>query len=166
MPVYEFYCSGCHTVFSFFSRRIDTTTRPACPRCGRPKLPRQVSRFATLGKAAMPSEGPDLPAGMDDSKMESLMESMAREAEGLDENNPRQVAAMMRKLHDAAGMPMDQRAEEAIRRMEAGESPEKIEEEMGNVFGDAEPDPDAIAGRPRKKARSAPPAVDTTLYDL
>jgi putative FmdB family regulatory protein len=170
MPVYEFYCRDCHTVFNFFSRRVDTTTRPACPRCRRPKLQRQVSRFATLGKAAeghpLAGRGEDLPPGMDESKMESLMESMASEADGLDEDNPQQIARMMRKLHEASGMPLDQRAEEAIRRMEAGESPEKIEEELGDVFGEGEPDLDAPAGRSRKRSRQSPPAVDTTLYDL
>jgi putative FmdB family regulatory protein len=164
MPVYEFYCKDCHTIFNFFSRRIDTASRPACPRCERPKLQRMVSRFATLGKAA--ESGDDLPGGLDENKLEGLMESMGRDAEGLDENNPRQVASMMRKFHEAAGMPMDQRAEEAIRRMEAGESPEKIEEEMGDVFGEAGADLDAPAGRSRRKPRPAPPAVDATLYDL
>ena len=171
MPVYEFYCRDCHTVFNFFSRRIDTTSRPACPRCGRPKLQRQVSRFATLGKAAAGHPiagdgGEDLPPGMDESKMESLMESMARDADGLDEENPQQMARMMRKLHEAAGMPMDQRAEEAIRRMEAGESPEKIEEELGDLFGEDEPEAEATGVRSRKKLRRSPPAVDSTLYDL
>src|SRR5579862_6306572 len=145
MPVYEFYCRHCHTVFNFFARRIDTTSRPACPRCGRPKLQRQVSRFATIGKAV--EGGEDLPPGMDESKMESLMESMARESEGLDEENPQQMAKMMRKLHEATGMPMDGRAQEAIRRMEAGESPEKIEEEMGDLFGEEGPDVEMPDGK-------------------
>jgi putative FmdB family regulatory protein len=35
MPIYEFYCPDCHTVFSFFSSRIDTAVRPACPQCGK-----------------------------------------------------------------------------------------------------------------------------------
>ena len=166
MPIYEFYCGSCHTVFSFFSKRIDTTTRPACPRCRRTKLQRQVSRFATLGKSGGGPEGDDGPGDFDDAKMEGLMESMSREAEGLDENDPRQVARMMRKLHDAAGMPMDEKANEAIRRMEAGESPEKIEEEMGDVFGEAGPDADALPDLPRRKAKRRPPAVDETLYDL
>ncbi len=166
MPVYEFYCRDCHTVFNFFSRRIDTTSRPACPRCRRPKLERQVSRFATLGKAAADAGGEDLPPGMDESKMESLMESMAREADGLDEDNPRQMARMMRKLHEAAEMPMDGRAEEAIRRMEAGESPEKIEEELGDLFGGGRAGPRRRGGAIQEKSPRAPPAVDTTLYDL
>ena len=98
------------------------------------------------------------------------MESITRETEGLDENNPRQIAKMMRKLHDVAGMPLDARADEAIRRMEAGESPDKIEEEMGDVFGEAGPEfddsTDAIPSGPRRKTKRRPPAVDETLYDL
>ncbi len=43
MPVYEFYCPDCHTIFNFFSRRVNTAARPACPRCERPELERQVS---------------------------------------------------------------------------------------------------------------------------
>ncbi len=46
MPVYEFYCPDCHAIFNFFSRRVDTETQPACPRCGRPELGRQASLFA------------------------------------------------------------------------------------------------------------------------
>ena len=166
MPVYEFYCGDCHTIFSFFSRRVDTTTRPKCPRCGRKKLERKVSRFATLGKAGAASDAGDLPGDMDESKLESLMESMGRQAEGIDENNPRQVAAMMRQMHEATGMPLDGRAEEAIRRMEAGESPEKLEEELGDLFGEEGLDADMPTGKRRKKTRLAAPAVDTTLHDL
>ena len=58
--------------------------------------------------------------------------------------------------------------EEAIRRMESGEDPDKIEEEMGDLL-DAE---DPLLGEPAggrlrnlsKKLR--PPNVDDTLYDL
>jgi hypothetical protein len=111
-----------------------------------------------------------MPGDLDEAKMEGIMASMAREAEGLDENNPRQVAKMMRKLHDVAGMPLDAKADEAIRRMEAGESPDKIEDEMGDVFGEAgldSDDPtDAVPSGLRRKTKRRPPAVDETLYDL
>ena len=36
MPIYEFYCASCHTVFNFLSKRINTDGTPACPKCGRP----------------------------------------------------------------------------------------------------------------------------------
>ncbi len=171
MPIYEFYCADCHTIYNFLSRKVDTATRPACPSCRRPKLQRRVSRFAVARKRSEGgAEGPgDDPAGLDDPRMEQAMESLMREAEGLDENDPRQIARMMRKMHQTAGMPMDGRMEEAIRRMEAGESPDKIEEEMGDLFGDEGAEPDGSeppVGRLRRLARKRPPKVDETLYEL
>jgi hypothetical protein len=98
--------------------------------------------------------------------MERVMDELARESENIDENDPRQLARMMRKLHDQAGLPLDAKAEEAIRRMEAGESPEKIEEEMGDVFEGEGGEIDESGGRLRGLIRKSPPAVDHTLYDL
>ncbi|MGA2068496.1 MAG: zinc ribbon domain-containing protein [Thermoguttaceae bacterium] len=166
MPIYEFYCANCHTIYNFFSRKIDTTTRPSCPGCSRPRLERRVSRFAISRKRADKS-GPegDLP-GLDDPKIEQALESLMQESEGLDENDPRQLARMMRKLHQTAGMPLDGQTEEAIRRMESGESPEKIEEELGDIFGEDGPAPEEPAGRLRRLMRKRPPKVDKTLYDL
>jgi hypothetical protein len=107
----------------------------------------------------------DLP-GRDDPQMEQAMESLMRESEGLDENDPRQLARMLRKLHQTAGMPLDGKTEEAIRRMEGGESPEKIEEELGDLFGEGDLEPEEPAGRLRRLGRKMPPKVDETLYDL
>ena len=104
-------------------------------------------------------------AGLDDPKMEQAMESLMRESEGLDENDPRQIAGLMRKLHQTAGMPLDGKTEEAIRRMEAGESPDKIEQEMGDLFGEDGPVPEEPGGL-RRFLRKRPPKVDETLYDL
>ncbi len=166
MPIYEFYCANCHTVYSFFSRKVNTTSKPSCPGCSRPKLERCVSRFAFSRKLSDDREpGKDLP-GPGDAKMEQAMESLMRESEGLDENDPRQLARMMRKLHQTAGMPMDGKTDEAIRRMEAGESPDKIEEEMGDIFGEEGPLPDEPAGRLRRFMKKPPVRVDQTLYDL
>jgi putative FmdB family regulatory protein len=166
MPIYEFYCVDCHRIYSFFSRKIDTTTRPSCPRCRRPKLERRVSQFA-ISRKRTDGGGPagDLP-GLDDAKMEQAMESLIRETEGLDENDPRQLARMMRKLHQTAGMPLDEKTEQAIRRLESGESPEKIEEEMGEVFGEDAPAPVEPTGQLRRLVKKRPPEVDETLYDL
>ena len=55
---------------------------------------------------------------------------------GIDENDPRQAANVMRKLFDATGMPLGGGMQEALKRMESGEDPEKIEEDMGDVLGD------------------------------
>jgi putative FmdB family regulatory protein len=61
MPIYEFYCRDCHTIFSFFARRVDTETVPKCPKHARHKLRRQMSRFAiSSGRSESPSgDGPE-----------------------------------------------------------------------------------------------------------
>ncbi len=166
MPIYEFYCVDCHTVFSFFSRSINTSKRPSCPRCGRPDLERRVSRFAISKGRTEPGAPEDEMPDFDEAKMERVMEELAREGEGLDENDPRQMARMMRKLHENSGMPLGGKAEEAIRRMEAGESPDKIEEEMGDLFEGDESSPGNGGGLSGLVRRLRPPGVDETLYDL
>lgn len=167
MPIYEFYCEDCHTIFNFFSRRINTDKRPACPKCGRPELERQVSLFA-ISKNRPDSEGDDGMPDLDDEKLEKAMEAMAGEMEGVDENDPRQVGRMMRRLFDATGMKMGAGMEEALRRMEAGEDMEKIEEELGDVL--EEEDPFAAGNKKGMlkglRRRFLPPRVDETLYDL
>lgn len=166
MPVYEFYCSDCHTVFNFLSRRVDTEKRPACPRCGRAELERQVSRFA-VSKNRPESEEPvpGMP-DLDDEKLERAMMSLAGEMEGVDENDPRAMARFMRKLSDATGMNLGP-MEEAIRRLESGADPEQLEAEMGDLFDDENMDnlftKQGLKGLKRKYV---PPAHDDTLYLL
>jgi putative FmdB family regulatory protein len=164
MPIYEFYCPDCHTVFNFFSRRINTERRPDCPKCRRPELDRQVSMFA-ISKNRPESSDDSMP-DIDEDKMERAMEALAGEAEGIDEEDPRQAARLMRKLFDATGMNMGSGMEEAIRRMEAGEDPEAIEEQMGDLLEGEDP----FAGAAMKKLgigkKLRPPAHDETLYEL
>jgi len=162
MPVYEFYCADCHTVFNFLSRHVNTDKRPACPRCGRPELDRQVSPFAfSHGRKEEAAEGmPDL----DEGKLEKAMMGLAGEMEGMDDNDPRQMARFMKRLKEATGMNLGQGMEEAIRRMESGEDPEKIESEMGDIF-DLET-PFSFAGIRGMRRRFVPPSRDDTLYPL
>ena len=165
MPIYEFYCPDCHVVFSFLSRRVNTRKRPACPRCGRPRLERRPSTFAVSRGL---TEDDDLPFGdMDEDRVEKALESLAGELDGIDENDPRQAAHAMRRLFEATGMPIGAGMEEALRRMEAGEDPDKVEEELGDVLED---EGELFGGgRPKLKAlrnRVLPPRVDPKLYEL
>ncbi|HKQ60936.1 MAG TPA: zinc ribbon domain-containing protein [Candidatus Polarisedimenticolaceae bacterium] len=162
MPIYEFYCAGCHRIFNFLSRTGDTSRRPDCPRCGRPRLERRPSRFAiSKGRPAAGAEGEG-----DDAQLDAALESLAGEAERLDESDPRQVAGLMRRLHERTGMPLGTGMEEAIRRMEAGEDPDAVEDRLGELL-DAE-EPEASGGRVlgALRRRLRPPAVDTQLYEL
>ncbi len=83
------------------------------------------------------SEGPDL-SGVDEAKMMRAMGEIERDMGHMDENNPKHMAAMMRKMQEA--MPpglLPKEMDVAIKRLEAGEDPDKIEEDMGDVLGDA-----------------------------
>jgi putative FmdB family regulatory protein len=135
MPIYEFYCPHCHRVFSFLSRAVDTEKTPACPRCRRRELTRRVSPFAiSRGRREepQPEPGPE----PDQGRLERALGALAGEMDSIDENDPRQGARLMRKLFSATGMPIAGGMEEALRRMEAGEDPEKIEEQMGDALSE------------------------------
>lgn len=133
MPIYEFLCERCNVVFSFHSFKVDTETVPSCPRCGGDRMIRQPSRFGIAAsrpaKASPGNEegGPDL----DDPRIEREMMQLMSEMEGMDENDPRQMARVVRKMAEITGEPVGPAMEEMIRRLEAGEDPEQVEEEMG-----------------------------------
>ncbi len=169
MPIYEFYCKQCHTIYSFFARRVDTETVPSCPKGTKAhKLQRQMSRFAISSGAASSSDEPPGPEmDFDDEKMEKAMMQMAGEFDNVDENDPRAMAQMMRKLMDTTGMNMGEGMEEAIRRMEAGEDPDKVEEELGDVL-DGEDPFSAGESKMKKLARrmTEAPNVDPEVYDM
>ncbi len=165
MPIYEFYCPDCHRIFNFLSRSIDTRGRPGCPRCGRPDLERRPSSFA-ISKGRKEPGSEEEPSGLDDERLEKAMASMASEVEGLDDENPRQAARVMRKLYEAAGLPVTGGMAEALRRMEAGEDPEQVEAELGDAL---EEDPFSAAPEEGFKAlrrKYLPPTVDTELHEM
>jgi len=173
VPIYEFYCLDCHRVYSFLSRSVSPEKRPACPKCGRQDLTRRASLFAiSKGRKEEPA-APGEPA-VDEARLESAMEALASEAEGMNEDDPRQSARLMRRLFGATGVPVGGRMEEALKRLEAGENPDKVEEEMGDVFDE---DPFGQGGGPQQAAagrrslkglarRLVPPSVDPKLYDM
>lgn len=162
MPIYEFYCEPCNTIYSFFSRSVNTQKIPACPVCGNPALSRKLSMFAVTGSASEDNDD-DLP--MDAGKMERAMQTLAGEAGRVNDDDPRQAAKLMRKFSQMAGMEFGPGMEEALRRMEKGEDPEQIEAEMGDFLEDEEPFFSSGA-RIRQSGRKAPPKRDETLYDL
>lgn len=160
MPIYEFYCGACNTLFNFFSSRINTSAVPSCPQCGK-DLTRQISMFSTIGRAKEEDGMPDL----DESRMERVMGELAREAETINEDDPQQMARIMRRFTEKAGMALGSGMEEALSRMEAGEDPEAIEQQMGDILDNE--DPFSLLARKGKKVSGRPaPSRDETLYEL
>jgi putative FmdB family regulatory protein len=162
MPIYEFYCTPCNTVFNFFSRTVNTAKIPGCPQCRRP-LKRQMSLFAK-GSGRKGEEGSDGMPPMDEAKMEKALAMIAGEAEKIDENDPRQAVQLMRKLSDASGISLGSGMEEALNRLEKGENPDRIEAEMGDLLDSEEPF--ITGGKGKRGVRKPKPRVDDTLYDL
>ncbi len=165
MPMYEFLCEGCNRVFHFLARTPEAAKRkPTCPKCGGRKMTKQFSLFATGRKGATrgkeaEASAPDAgrgPSPAEDERMELAMTELARDMESVDESNPRQLAAVMRRLSDATGEDLGPEMDEMVRRLEAGEDPEKVEEDMGDALGD-----EGLGG----EARGAP-THDDGLYDL
>lgn len=163
MPIYEFYCADCNTIYNFFSKSVNTKKTPKCPGCKTSKLSKQVSVFSVAGRAKEANDSDDLP--FDASKMEKAIQMLGREAENINEDDPKQAAALMRKLSDAAGMKLGSGMDEAIRRLERGEDPDRIESEMGDILEQEEPfflSGKKGSGGLKRKA----PLRDETLYDL
>jgi len=162
MPIYEFYCPECNTIYNFFSKSVNTEKVPCCPRCKTGKLQRRMSVFSVISSER--GETKDNLPPIDESKMERAMEILGREVGKIDEDDPRQGAAMMKKLSEAAGLDLKPEMEEALNRIERGEDPEKIEEEMGDLL-DSD-DLFSLEGIGRKKSKQSAPCVDEILYDL
>ena len=116
-----------------------------------------------IGKAKEPSEEgmPDI----DETRMERVLGELAQEAEHVDEDDPRQMARMMRKLTEKSGLPLGEGMEEALARLEAGEDPEQVEKEMGDLL-EGEESLAMLGQKGKKGGRKAPPKRDETLYDL
>lgn len=168
MPMYEFYCERCNTIFTFFSRSINTEKIPPCPKETTHTLRRMISRFAITGKSknsAVDGDGdegmPDLP--IDEARMERAMESLAAEAENISEDDPRQAANLMRKLTDMTGLKLGDKMEDALSRMEAGEDPDAIEKELGDLD---EKDLFSVASGAKTGNRTRAPLRDETMYEM
>lgn len=108
MPIYEYDCQDCGGHFQKLVWGFREPVGLVCPRCGSSRIRRAVSRFATVKSE------------------ESRIDALADPATfaGLDENDPRSVAAWAKKLGkqlgDDAGEDWDQMVDEMLEEELAG----------------------------------------------
>ncbi len=170
MPIYEYYCADCNRVFNFMAKSYRQTLekQPSCPKCGRDQLKRQMSTFAIAGASRKSAAGQadghadDGAAGptngaAEDPRVEREMMRLMEAAEGIDENNPRQLGALMRRMSEISGEQLDPAMEEAMRRLEGGEDPEAIEEDLGELLDGEDGEGGGVGGGP---------SFDDGLYSL
>ena len=175
MPIYEYYSPDTNKIYAFFARGpVAAGTIPRCPDGAGNSMKKIMSGFAVIGRAKEPSE--DAGDNLDDPRMEAAMAELEREMSGMDEENPdpRQMGHLMRRMAEITGEKMPDVMEEMVGRLEAGEDPEKLEEEYGDMpeledfgSGDSSDGDDALSKR--KKAlwrRMRGPKRDPELYEL
>ncbi len=115
MPVYEYRCPDCRRRVSVFQSYSDYgKIQPACPECGGNRLQRMISRTRF--------------ARSEESRLESLSDPSAWG--DVDEQDPRSMAKMMRRMGSELGEEMGPEFHEAVDRLEDGEDPEAIEKSM------------------------------------
>jgi hypothetical protein len=185
MPIYEYHCSENNKIYSFFAKSVSSGERvPRCPDNPEYSMVRLISGFSVTGTARKgETEGKEGGDGLDDPRLESAMAQMEQEMAGMDEENPdpRQLGSLMRKMSEMTGEKMPASMDEMMGRLEAGEDPEKLEEEYGDLLDDEEglmgeegTDPSdgdggsseiTSSGRIRVPRRPAPER-DPQLYDM
>lgn len=186
MPYYEFYSPDTNTVYTFFARSLACASHtPRCPDPAHPgaRMIKRPSRFALTGRAKEKSAAPS-GNDLDDPRMERALAAMEKEFSGLDEENPdpRQLGRLMRRMCDLSGESMPPEMEEMTRRLEAGEDPEKLEEQFGDLLGDEESDPSGMGmgmgpggaeeGAPSLATKNRiirsfrPPRHDAKIYEM
>ena len=184
MPIYEYYCPNNHTIYQFFAKTLaQGKTVPKCPQNPAFEMRKLVSAFAVTGKNkgdTPPAEDATGAPGGDaeEARMEAAMGAIEREFSNVDENDPRAIGRMMRRMSEITGEKIDCEMEEVVRRLEEGADPNELEEELGSDAPDGMGDPDDPLGGPggekspdpkekrhRFRVRKPAPARDPKLYD-
>ncbi|MDP3071469.1 MAG: FmdB family transcriptional regulator [Opitutaceae bacterium] len=189
MPIYEYYCPDNHTIYQFYAKTMaQGATTPPCPDNSKFRLKKILSAFAITGggsgEEAAETKSADPAASAEDRRMEAAMDSMEREFSSMDENNPKEMARMMRRMAEVSGEKMDGQLEEVVRKLEEGADPDSLEDALGPDLpnedsGDPESggmgldaDSPPMLGeaakkeaRHRFKARRTAPRRDPKLYD-
>ena len=131
MPIYEYYCPENHTVYQFYAKTLaQGKSTPKCPDNPKHRMIKCVSSFAVT-RGGESDETP--PAGPDDGdgRMEAAMAAMEKEFAHVDENDPRGMGRMMRRMAEMTGEKLDGEMEEVVRKLEEGADPESLEEALG-----------------------------------
>jgi putative FmdB family regulatory protein len=116
MPIYEYQCRECgqkaRKLWRSFAAVDDASLK--CPRCGAHSFQRLVSRVAFVRS--------------EDARLDDLADPA--NLAGLDEEDPKSLGRLLRKMSSEMGEEMPPEFDEVIDRLESGQSPEEIEGSM------------------------------------
>ncbi len=185
MPIYEYYCPDNHTIYQFYAKTLaQGRTIPRNPDNPSFRMEKKFSTFAVTrgGNVSDSSDIPAAPASAgaaDDPKMEAAMHAMEREFSSVDENDPRAMGRMMRRMAELSGERIGGEMEEVVRKLEEGADPDSLEEQLGGTdlpgdgMDDAGAGPAGLVnatdaaspGRAKFRVRRDAPVRDPKLYD-
>jgi hypothetical protein len=189
MPIYEFYCPDNHTIYQFYAKTVaQGQTTPKCPDNPKFRLRKLVSAFAIKSGGGKDESAEAKPAATEDSaedaRMDAAMGAMEKEFASIDENDPKAMARMMRRMSELTGEKIDGQFEEVVRKLEEGADPDSLEDQLGpedkaedsgDPYGGgmgldpdmpgAQPEKDPKEPRHRFRAKRPAPRRDPKLYD-
>src|SRR5574337_872679 len=123
MPIYEYRCSSCQNrvgirmSFAEYGKK-----KVVCPVCGGKDLQRVISRVRV--------------AKSEDRRLDDMSDPSA--FGDVDENDPKSVARALKKMGREMGEDLPPEFNEITERLEAGESPDSIEQSMPELGGGGE----------------------------
>jgi hypothetical protein len=177
MPIYEYYCRDNHTIYQFYAKTLaQGKIVPKCPADPRYRMEKVLSSFAvTSGRPESPSQEranePELTP--QDSRSAAAEAEVAKEFANFNEEDPKAMGRMLRRMAELSGEKIDGQIEEVVRKLEEGTDPEALEEQLGDDDSGPLEDPagpeaaerERKEARQRFRARRAAPVRDPTLYD-
>ncbi len=117
MPYYEYYCTDCNQNFEIFLTYQEYGSQMTnCPMCDS----LQIKRIIKPVRVARSEEG----------RLESLTDP--EQLAGLD-NDPQTLGKMMRQMSRELGEDMGPEFDEVVDRLEKGQSPEDIEQDLPDL---------------------------------
>lgn len=119
MPNYEYRCLNCRKRFEVFMAYSDYDARVVtCPHCKSENVQRRIGRVRVAHST------------------ESRLENMADPSSlaGL-EDDPRALGKMMREMSRETGEELGPEFDDVVGRLEAGQSPEQIEQDLPDLGG-------------------------------
>jgi len=123
MPNYDYRCLDCGKRVSIFQTYDEYGVETVhCPNCNSVRLERLLNRVRVLRS--------------EESRLDALSDPTAWG--DFDEDDPKSMARMMRKMGNELGEEMPAEFDEVVDRLEAGESPEEIEKTMPDLGGDSD----------------------------
>ncbi|MGA9191669.1 MAG: zinc ribbon domain-containing protein [Anaerolineales bacterium] len=118
MPTYEYRCRDCRKRVSIYQTYEEYGSAPvSCPNCGGHNLKRLINRVRI--------------AKSEESRLDDLSDPSAWG--DIDENDPKSMAKMMRKMSREMGEDVPPEFDEVVDRLESGQSPEEIEQSLPDL---------------------------------